>query len=133
MPGFIEPHGPLLGTVIFSLAIQLSPCLPAPYEMKFPHAQYRSSKTGSGYIAVPLLDVTKEALEAYLQHPKKKGDPGFHHLRDLIETKRNYKPDRSLFVNPTTRKPFATMKSATEPAVLKTEIARITCHDIHSW
>ncbi|CAM2005045.1 amidohydrolase [Acanthopleuribacter pedis] len=32
MPGFIEPHGHLLGTVVFSLANQLSPCLPAPYQ-----------------------------------------------------------------------------------------------------
>lgn len=94
------------------------------------HIEYRSSKTRSGWIAIPILDVTKNALEDFLQYPTRRNAPDFLPLDELIETKLKYQSNTYIFLNTKTKKPFTSMKTAMESAVKRAGIPRITFHDI---
>ena len=94
------------------------------------HIRYRSSKTRSGYISIPILDVTKDILERYLQHPKTRKDEGFQDLESLMAAQKPKQKQAFLCLNPKTKKPYTSMKRAMETAVRKAGIPRITFHDI---
>lgn len=94
------------------------------------HIRYRSTKTRTGYISVPILDVTKDILEHYLQYPKTKTDKGFRDLEHLMASQNPKQKQSYLCINPKTNKPYTSMKRAMATAVKKAGIPRITFHDI---
>ena len=85
---------------------------------------YRSDKTTSEKLTIPLFTVTIEALEEFFNYPVERKEPDFESLPEVLKKKN---PDDYLFVS-YTGEPYTTMRHALDSASEKAGF-RLTAHD----